>query len=537
MPFSINNFPIYSCNWVSLFFAWIGCVCTVVASQEPGSDVVAAFSRATKGEPLRYVAIGGSITQASSSGWIGDWLDEQFPKSEISVVNSGMSGTGSSLGIFRIDRDIISHAPDLVVIEYCVNDGGLTDEQAILYMETLVVRLKSLPHPPAIVIVEAAARRGVNLQRHRRIARHYGLVEADMQAAVEAHLSEHGEDWNVLFSDDVHPNRAGHALYAETLRNTLRPLLNRARSKDRATATPLVPLPPPLSTKPLLLDARLVPLQAYITPDWKTGAPPSAWWGRFFQGAITAEAPGTALRLPVRGTTFGLFYARDTDNGSFLVNVDDSVPSHVYANTRDGFSYLLAGVDLPAREHMLNVVLPAESEIDPSRNGSVTLGYLLLAGETQATREPSPQGTFTPEVLRDLNLVPVPADAWSWTGPFSLSYPKEQMPIDARADTFTKFAPEPGDANFSLDRFTWKPVSAESNLVDFRTLIGEKKPSFVYARTEFDGGSGGQALLSITVDYYCQLWLNGERIIIFDGPHPRPHFSGPTESRSKRVLH
>ncbi|HEY9250163.1 MAG TPA: hypothetical protein VIO38_13570, partial [Rariglobus sp.] len=32
------------------------------------------------------------------------------------------------------------------------------------------------------------------------------------------------------------------------------------------------------------------------------------------------------------------------------------------------------------------------------------------------------------------------------------------------------------------------------------------------------------AILSVTVDYYAQLWLNGERVLVFDGPHPRPHF-------------
>ena len=82
-----------------------------------GDDVVAVFTRAERGEPLRYVAIGGSITQASGDGWAGEWLRRQFPKSDVTVVNSGMSATGSSLGIFRIERDIIAHQPDLVAID------------------------------------------------------------------------------------------------------------------------------------------------------------------------------------------------------------------------------------------------------------------------------------------------------------------------------------------------------------------------------------------------------------------------------------
>lgn len=113
--------------------------------------------RAERGALLRYVAIGGSITEAGGPGWVGDRLREQFPDSLVSVVNSGMSGTGSSLGVFRVERDVLAHQPDLMVIEFCVNDGGLPDAQAIRNMETIVVRLKSLPHPPAVVVVEAAA--------------------------------------------------------------------------------------------------------------------------------------------------------------------------------------------------------------------------------------------------------------------------------------------------------------------------------------------------------------------------------------------
>lgn len=501
---------------------WLACPRAEAA--EPGADVVDVFSRAARGEPLRYVAIGGSITQASGPGWVGDWLREQFPKSDVTVVNSGMSGTGSSLGIFRAERDIISHEPDLVAIEYCVNDGGLTDDQAIRYMETLVVRLKSLPHPPAIVIVEAAARTGVNLERHRRVARHYDLIEVDLQAAVNARLAAIGKPWGVLFADDVHPNRAGHAFYAETMREVLRPLVERARAADTTVPTSAASLPAPLSAKPLLLDARMTPLHGHVTPGWKALPLSPVWWSRFFQGALTAEEPGTMLRIPVRGTTVGLIHSMGKDQGSFFVNVDGGTPRHIFVNTRDGFSSTNVGVDLPAREHVLNVVLPAKSETDPRRNGPVTLGYVLLAGETHATREPSPQGKFTAEVMRALNFVAVSANAWSWAGPFATPASDGRPPVDARADTFSKFMTEPGDADFDLGRFVGKSIASEGDLVNFRTLIGNDAPAFAYARAQIDGGAGGEALVSITVDYYCQLWLNGERILVFDGPHPRPHF-------------
>ncbi|HEY9248641.1 MAG TPA: SGNH/GDSL hydrolase family protein, partial [Rariglobus sp.] len=361
---------------------WLACG---VSFASVGNDVVAVFARAERGEPLRYVAIGGSITQASGDGWAGEWLRGRFPKSDVTVVNSGMSATGSSLGVFRIERDISVHQPDLVAIEYCVNDGGLGDEEAVRYMETMVVRLKSLPHPPAIVIVEAAARGGVNLERHRRVARHYGLAEVDMQAAMDA---KGAAAWDEYFSDNVHPNKAGHAFYAETMRGVLEPLAERARLAEVEARQTV--LPAPLSEKPLLLDARMVPLQGYIAPGWKADASLPAWWNRFFQGGLGAGEPGAVLRVPFRGTTVGVFYAMNKDYGSFFAGVDGGLPCHVFTNTRGGYSSIILGNDLPAREHVLTLVLPGKSETDARLNGPVKLGYLLVAGETGAGREASP---------------------------------------------------------------------------------------------------------------------------------------------------
>ncbi len=492
-------------------------VCRAVASAS-GDDVVAAFARAAHGEPLRYVAIGGSITQASGDGWVGEWLREQFPESDVTVVNSGMSATGSSLGIFRIDRDVIAHQPDLVAIEYCVNDGGGSDEDVVRYMETLVVRLKSLPKPPAIVIVEAASQGGVNLERHRRVARHYGLIEVDMQVAVDAQ----GGTWSDYFSDTVHPNKAGHELYAKTMSGVLAPLVERARS-SRVEIKPAM-LPAPLSVKPLLLDARMIPLQGYVTPGWRAEASLPAWWNRFFQGVLTADKPGAVLKIPVRGTTIGVFSALSKDYGSFYASVDGGLPSHVFTNTRDGYSYTGFASDLPAREHVLTLVLPAKNAEDPKLNGPVKLGYLLVAGETGASREASPQGEFTAEVMRDLVFTDIAASAWHYTTPVPVESMEGLQTVDARSVLFNPVWPEPGDVQFSLENMTWKQATGDGGLVDLRVLANSDAPAVAYARTTLRSEQGGAAIISLDVDYYAQLWLNGERVLVLDGPHPRPLF-------------
>lgn len=345
---------------------------------KPGGDVAGVFAQARQGKPLRYVALGGSITQ-SGEGWIRAWLKEKFSASQVTAISSGMSATGSALGVFRLERDVIVHQPDLVAIEFCVNDGSLTDDEAIRYMESIVVRLKQLPRPPAIIVLEAAAKEGVNLNRHRRVAEHYGLLEVDLQAAADAELKKSGYSWETLFADHVHPNETGHRFYAKVIEEALEPFF------DGRGKAPLAKLPPPLSNKKLILDGRLVPLSSLNgETGWKKDASPSGWMASIFNGTLSASEPGSHLVIPFRGTAVGIFYAMDKSFGSFDASVDDGSFTQVATNTRGGYSFNIFSCDLPLGEHILQVALPPA--VDPllRRNGPVKLGYLLLAGESAA---------------------------------------------------------------------------------------------------------------------------------------------------------
>ncbi len=472
---------------------------------DAGSDLLEVFARAHRGGPLRYVAIGGSITQAGE-GWIDGWLRKQFPQSSVTTVNAGMSATGSELAVFRLDRDVIAHQPDLVAIEFCVNDGGVPDEDTVRNIESLVVRLKQLAHPPAIIMLEAAARGGVNLQRHRRVAQNYGLLEVDLQQAVDNYLKEEGKSWESLFSDDVHPNQSGQEFYANVIAAALEPFVRSAEAGPRASAG-IMPLPSPLSNKPLLLDGRIVPLSG--VQGWTAESSLPAWWARFFLGVLSADAPGTALVLPLRGTTMGVFYAMDESFGSFYASVDGATPSHVFTNSRDGYSYSILGRDLSTEEHLMTLVLPRKSE-KPSRfNGPVKLGHALVAGESRAGREHAPQGRFTPNVLQQLTFADIPAKDWSWSGPYAVGK------NDALSLIHQAFDPEKDGRDVR-----WKYLAdQEGDWIDFRQVTGSDKPSLVYATTHIERTMEETALLRLTVDYYAKLWVNGKLIVTIDGPH------------------
>lgn len=46
-----------------------------------------------------------------------------YPSVQVNIINSGISGDGTENGKTRIDRDILSFSPDLVVVSYGLNDA------------------------------------------------------------------------------------------------------------------------------------------------------------------------------------------------------------------------------------------------------------------------------------------------------------------------------------------------------------------------------------------------------------------------------
>ena len=82
-------------------------------------------------EEVTVAYIGGSITEGYSAGddlcyakLTTNWLQEKFPNAKINYVNAGIGATGSYLGVYRVEKDVLAYNPDLVFVEFYVNDNG-----------------------------------------------------------------------------------------------------------------------------------------------------------------------------------------------------------------------------------------------------------------------------------------------------------------------------------------------------------------------------------------------------------------------------
>ena len=92
--------------------------------QREGIASVVAKLKSKHTDSLTIAFIGGSITEAQN-GYRDQtiaWLQQKYPQKVIKQINAGIGGTGSSLGVYRINEQVLAHKPDLVFVEFAVND-------------------------------------------------------------------------------------------------------------------------------------------------------------------------------------------------------------------------------------------------------------------------------------------------------------------------------------------------------------------------------------------------------------------------------
>ena len=114
-----------------------GTILAAVLSLSANANSVASFcERAQKGDRLTVAFLGGSLswganaTDPNKASWralIGRRLEERYPDAHFKFVDAAIGGTGSGLGIFRLERDVIPYKPDIVFVEWLVNDGEMQE--------------------------------------------------------------------------------------------------------------------------------------------------------------------------------------------------------------------------------------------------------------------------------------------------------------------------------------------------------------------------------------------------------------------------
>lgn len=282
------------------------------------ADVV---RRAQDGEEITIGFLGGSITEGRGAANIQDcyvsqvykWWYDTFPQSKVNVINAGLGGTSSYLGVHRVGDEILSHDPDLVFIEFAVNDT--LEKTCTNSYENLIRKILLSESDPALVLLFAAKETGESAEEaEAELGRYYELPMISYKKAVLPEVEAGSFAWYEIAEDIVHPNNRGHSIFAGLITAYLEEILSKL-DEIRIDEGRLqrYELPEPL-TPQIYQDAH-IENAATLTPDAEIGYGVYDFNYHFLDNWYALE-DGAYLSFEVEAANIGILYQR-TEEGTF----------------------------------------------------------------------------------------------------------------------------------------------------------------------------------------------------------------------------
>jgi len=315
------------------------------------------------GKEVSVAYFGGSIT--SMTGWRTlsfDWLKKEFPQAKFKMVDAALGGTSSSLGVFRLGADVVEKKPDLVFIEFTVNDGGLSAKTIWENYDGIVRQLwKSNPEIDIVCtytitkgsIEDAKAGLFSNAQSiTEMIASYYGLPSVAFGAriaeeykagrlvmsigevkdvaptaaseSVKTVIANLAKEGKTLFAEDgVHPTMPAHEFYLDSLKKLWKAMEAKA-PVDHASK-----LVKPFYSARMEM-AKTVPVnEKMMSGTWHALPRPKGdernlmWWYERRVGQLwQADKPGDKLSFSFKGTTCKIFDLMGPNGAYIKIKVD-----------------------------------------------------------------------------------------------------------------------------------------------------------------------------------------------------------------------
>ncbi len=394
------------------------------AQFRPRGGIPNVLAKLNAGKEVKIAYFGGSITAAN--GWRPktlDWFKKTWPNAKISEINAAIGGTGSDLGVYRNQQDVLNFKPDLVFVEFAVNDGGASPENIWRGMEGIVRQTWKADPTTDIAYVytfqggQANDLKNGNFPRSasamEKLADYYNIPSISVAFKMNEML-QNGKLWVVpekdadgkdkptpegilLFStDSTHPLDAAHQVYADVVADAVQAMapLNNIGAHDLKA--------------PLQADnwenAKIAPVQPnMLTPGWKKLDAASQLFKNFsnrMPEMWEATSPGEKISFRFKGSAVKLYDLLGPDGAKVKVTLDGK---ESIAQRFDSYcSYhrlatLWIGEGLPDAEHTVSVeILPEQPDrssvtnieknkpgFDPKRydGTAMRVGGIMLIGD------------------------------------------------------------------------------------------------------------------------------------------------------------
>ena len=304
------------------------------------------FHKAIQGDTIKVAYLGGSIT--AQDGWRVyslEWLNKQFPKSRFIEVNAAIGGTGSDFGVFRLHDQVLKFNPDLVFVEFAVNDGSTPTDKVIRAIEGIVRQIWQYNPKTDICFVytikedflqtEQKGLLPTSVMAMEKVADYYqiptinfGLKVSKMVSSNQLIFTDKSKELNgikVFSPDGVHPYlETGHNIYFDILRQSFEAMItgNKLTSKKHILSKPL--------TADNFSNAKMIDINSnMLSMNWEiilnNDKSPFSGFGNFMNTIGKGTRSGETLTINFKGRAIGAYDIMGPDAGRVVVEVDGLV--------------------------------------------------------------------------------------------------------------------------------------------------------------------------------------------------------------------
>lgn len=336
------------------------------------SDV---FQKAQNGEDITVAYIGGSITEGYNAGTTEfyaktctDLLQGYFPDITVTGVNAGISGTPSLLGNLRLERDVLSADPDIVFVEFAVNDGQEADYKNAY--ESLVRTLLTQEKDIAVVLLFTVLDSGYTCQEHMsKIGANYDLPMISVHDSVYEEIEAGRMTWQDYSNDQSHPNAYGHKCITDFVDNYYQKVLPVVAENVGEVSKEL---PDPVFSAKYMnmhyMDSATmdgVELDGFEQYDTH---------GSFHNGWMYRGTDGGSMEFTVDCSVLEMvFKANNSDKyGTADIYVDGEKVKSVVSNMSDGWNN-------PVTAYLIDNDSSAEHTVEIRMEGGVTQAFFVMA--------------------------------------------------------------------------------------------------------------------------------------------------------------
>lgn len=344
-------------------------------------------------QPLKVAYLGGSVTAGAGSTGGNSWRETSYAyiqskmpsgNAGITMINGAIGGSGSRAGAFRVDTDIIAQQPDLVFVEFVVNDAycGENEASSAKYYETIVRKLRTQLPNADIVSIFTTDKGNANTYGademnkfatvHNAVAEKYDVTTIDVgRALIKAMTTT--DVWDYYMTDIVHPKNTGYEVYTKVIRQFLTDEYT-SRYNTAEISAHTTPSDYYSSDAAIFATNVIKVTDEAVTYDsgfeYGTG---NVLSGTKIDGYITPKTDGATVEVKFVGTELNVFMEFAGGKYDIKYQLDDEAFVTKNINDTNHPLKLLSG--LSREEHTVKLVFPTANE-------SVKIGA-FFAGESQ----------------------------------------------------------------------------------------------------------------------------------------------------------